>query len=174
MPALSDLLYLWCLHCLSLCSIFGSHHYCASSWPPMVGAFSPTASTLSWLAIVGCFCSLILLLCCPGAHLAFYSFPWPALHVPFALEFPKSCLSYMQSQFYVSGSMKGPLSSYFRPLPCRISETLLPKLEVPNGKTFTNLHKNKPSPFNIALPSASHSLSTEKILDNPIKESLCK
>lgn len=40
-----------------------------------------------------------------------YSFPWPTLHVPFALEFSKFFHSYMQSQFYVSGSVKGPLPS---------------------------------------------------------------
>lgn len=63
--------------------------------------------------------------------------------------------------------MKHPFPSYFRPLPCRISETLLSKLEVPNGKTFERLHKNKASPIYKVLPRASHSVSTENILDNP-------
>lgn len=101
------------------------------------------------------------------SSLASHSFPWPALHISFALQFSESFQSYLQSQFYVSGSMKCPFLSYFRSLPYKISETLLPKVEVPSGKTLTRLHKNRASRIYRVLLRASPRVITKNILDNP-------
>lgn len=89
---------------------------------------------LDRLTSAACFlCSWILLLLLKSTP-SFPLFLWSTLHCPSAV-FSHAC-----KPSSVSGSLKCLFPSSLGPLPRRISETLLPKLQVPNGEEVTRLY----------------------------------